>query len=103
MRCLGLIKHAPHDGVAGGRVGCCFIDRCRAAGHDVNFVAHRALAKLRRRILLCLTILSLILCLATVGLWVRSHWRYDNLWYWGGDPKWSESVGVGSVRGELSI
>jgi hypothetical protein len=34
---------------------------------------------LRRRLLACLTILSLILCLATVGLWVRSYWRYDGV------------------------
>src|SRR5580765_2654471 len=35
--------------------------------------------RLLRRLLAGGTILSLILCLATVGLWVRSYWRHDCL------------------------
>lgn len=25
----------------------------------------------------CLTVISLVVCLATVGMWVRSYWRAD--------------------------
>jgi hypothetical protein len=39
--------------------------------------SHRVLSILRRRLFTCLTILSLLLCLATVGLWVRSYWAAD--------------------------
>jgi hypothetical protein len=42
-------------------------------------VAHHVLSILRRRLLDFLTILSLLLCLATVALWVRSYWRYDGV------------------------
>jgi hypothetical protein len=41
--------------------------------------AHAEKGNFRRRLFACLTILSLLLCLATVGLWVRSYWRYDGL------------------------
>jgi hypothetical protein len=41
--------------------------------------SHRALAIFRGRLFGFLTILSLLLCLATVGLWVRSYWRLDGL------------------------
>ena len=34
---------------------------------------------LRRRLFASVCVLSLILCLATVGLWVRSYYRYDRL------------------------
>jgi hypothetical protein len=33
----------------------------------------------RRRLFDFVAIVSLLLCLATVALWVRSYWRYDNL------------------------
>src|SRR5262245_56665305 len=35
----------------------------------------------RRRFLTCLTILSLLLCLAMIALWVRGNWRADTLGY----------------------
>ena len=34
---------------------------------------------MRRRLLNLLTALSLLLCVAAVGLWVRSYWRYDSV------------------------
>ena len=35
----------------------------------------------RRRLFASVSVLSLILCLATVGLWVRSYW-YGDWWGW---------------------
>ena len=40
-------------------------------------MAHRKLAIFRRRIFTALSVLSLLLCVATLALWVRSYWRYD--------------------------
>jgi hypothetical protein len=42
-------------------------------------VAHRKLAIFRRRVFTAVSVLSLLLCLATVALWVRSYWRGDFL------------------------
>jgi hypothetical protein len=42
-------------------------------------VAHGKLAILRRRLFAALSIFSLLLCLATLGLWVRSYWVADSL------------------------
>ena len=42
-------------------------------------MAHRKLAIIRRRIFTALSVLSLLLCVATVALWVRSYWRLDAL------------------------
>jgi hypothetical protein len=36
---------------------------------------------LRQRLFASVTVLSLILCLATVGLWVRSYWKENSLDY----------------------
>jgi len=44
----------------------------------VTNVAHRSLPILRRLFTITAAI-SLLLCIATVGLWVRSHWYYDAL------------------------
>ena len=41
-------------------------------------MAHRVLSILRRRLFTFLTILSLLLCLATIALLVRSYWRVDH-------------------------
>jgi hypothetical protein len=38
-------------------------------------------ANFRRRLLACLSGLSLLLCLATVTVWVRSYWRFDGLFH----------------------
>ena len=37
------------------------------------------IARLRRRLLNLLTLLSLLLCVAVVALWVRSYWVFDRL------------------------
>jgi hypothetical protein len=42
-------------------------------------VAHRVLAIFRRRLVASLTILSLLLCLATLALWVRSYSHFEEL------------------------
>jgi hypothetical protein len=34
-----------------------------------------------RRLFTMLSVLSLVLCLATVALWVRSHAGIDNVWF----------------------
>jgi hypothetical protein len=41
----------------------------------------RRVQTIRRRLFASVCVLSLILCLATVGLWVRSYWRADALYH----------------------
>ena len=57
--------------------------------------------RLLRRLLAGLTILSLILCLATVTLWVRSYWRHDVV-EWVGDEGRLYRCGVRSTSGDMS-
>lgn len=38
------------------------------------------MGRVGRWLLNALTTLSLLLCVAAVGLWVRSYWRCDNIW-----------------------
>src|SRR5204863_401783 len=47
-------------------------------GEVCVFVAHRALQILRRRLFTLFAILSLLLCLATIVMWKRSHAVSDN-------------------------
>src|SRR5215510_12949668 len=60
-------------------------------------------SRFTRRLLTAATILSLLLCLATVGLWVRSYWRQDLLQYsnpYG--PLWKTPwVGLRGAFGEV--
>jgi hypothetical protein len=66
--------------------------------------AHRVLAIFRRRRFDFLTILSLLLCLATVALWVRSYWRYDGLTrYCDARPNVARIFQMRSNFGELGI
>jgi hypothetical protein len=44
-------------------------------------VAHRKLAIFRRRLFTALSVLSLLLCVATLALWVRSYWWRDGMHY----------------------
>jgi hypothetical protein len=68
------------------------------------FVAHRALAILRRRLFDFLTILSLLLCLATAALWVRSYWACYKLTYVRPDSQnRAEFIWMGTNYGELSL
>jgi hypothetical protein len=56
-------------------------------------VAHRKLAILRRRLFTVLSVLSLLFCLATLALWVRSYWRDDFVSYgFGSDTKRSWDI-----------
>ena len=66
-------------------------------------MAHRALAIIRRRLFACLTILSLVLCLATVALWVRSYWRSDTLLRYSSAAQSAQAFGMGSNLGELAL
>jgi hypothetical protein len=66
-------------------------------------VAHHVLAILRRRLLDFLTILSLLLCLATVALWVRSHWRRDLVMHSSDRPRERKIWGAESTSGELTV
>ncbi len=66
-------------------------------------MAHRALAIFRRRLFAGLTILSLVLCLATVALWVRSYWRSDTLYRFSSDAQSAQAFGMWSRFGELAL
>ncbi len=44
-------------------------------------MAHRKLAIIRRRTFTALSVLSLLLCVATLALWVRSYFRADHVSY----------------------
>jgi hypothetical protein len=61
-------------------------------------VAHRKRAIIRRRTLTALSVLSLLLCVATLMLWVRSYWRLDVVFY-RFDPgySWSMSSALGHI------
>ena len=61
------------------------------------------LAIIRRRLFVFLTILSLPLCLATVALWVRSYWCYDNLEHSSSGPASFQGFGMESIGGELGV
>ena len=44
-------------------------------------MAHRRLAIFRRRVFTVLSVPSLLLCVATVALWVRSYWQRDAIFH----------------------
>jgi hypothetical protein len=44
-------------------------------------VAHRKLAIIRRRVFTALSVLPLLLCVATLALWARSYFRADHVSY----------------------
>src|SRR5687768_14857364 len=50
-----------------------------------------------------MTVLSLVLCLATVELWVRSYWRSDGLLRFQSDADTRKAFGTWSTVGELSL
>jgi hypothetical protein len=66
-------------------------------------VAHHVLSILRRRLLDSLTILSLLLCLATVALWVRSYRRSESLSFHYGHTERAEYSAVESAFGKLTL
>jgi hypothetical protein len=59
----------------------------------------------RRRLFNFAAVVSLVFCLATVGLWVRSHWMryYVSVGWLGTAPRSFAGVVVDSVRGQLSL
>ena len=69
-------------------------------------MAHRALSIFRRRLLDFLAILSLLLCLASVALLVRSrYWQSDHLFFSRGvqGAPWVGMFGISSASGELAL
>jgi hypothetical protein len=67
------------------------------------FVVHLNLAIFRRRLFNFLTLLSLLLCLATVALWMRSYSRRQALLLFATSPGWIERLAIESLVGELSL
>jgi hypothetical protein len=55
---------------------------------------------MKRRLFTALSVLSLLLCIATLALWVRSYWQFDH-------TAWFSRMGVGftsnSMRGHFQI
>jgi hypothetical protein len=67
-------------------------------------VACRVLAILRRRSFDFLTIVSLLLCLATVALWVRSYWRLDLFAYVRAvDSESTRNFGIRNLPGAVEV
>jgi hypothetical protein len=64
-------------------------------------VAHRSFPFLRGRLFTIISALSLLLCLATLALWVRSYWVNDDLQYLR-QPS-SASFGMQGNCGELVL
>jgi hypothetical protein len=56
---------------------------------------------IRRRLLTCLSVLSLILCVGTVALWVRSYWRDDGLDWPSGNANAAVGTGIYSSGGTV--
>ena len=62
--------------------------------------------RLRRITFNALTALSLVLCLATAGVWVRSHWIVDSLQWYRGDHYtrvWHSNPAAIANRGTLTV
>ena len=70
----------------------------------MHVVAHRKLAIFRRRLFTALSVLSLLLCVATLALWVRSYSRQYIIRYKGGLTNDAfRTWWIQSVVGELEI
>jgi hypothetical protein len=63
-------------------------------------VAHRKLAIFRRGLFTALSVLSLLLCVATLALWVRSFHRLDRMTYL---ERGALSIDVQSIRGQIEV
>jgi hypothetical protein len=63
-------------------------------------VAHRKLAIFRRRLFTAVSVVSLLLCVATLALWVRSYHRLDRASYL---ERSSLSIDVQSIRGQIEV
>jgi hypothetical protein len=61
------------------------------------------MSRLRRIIFTGLTVLSLLLCVATVVLWVRSYWRYERISLITDDSATFRSVAVLKGRIECDV
>lgn len=66
-------------------------------------VAHRKPAMIRWRLFTAASVLSLLLCVATLSLWVRSYWGFDVLAHCRADGQISHICGVQYGRGELNV
>src|SRR5688572_29703353 len=66
-------------------------------------VADRKRAIIRRRIFPALSVLSLLLCVATLALWVRSYWRRDIVSYAQDRGDTLRSLVSQSVLGEIVV
>ena len=62
-------------------------------------MAHRKLAIFGRRLFTALSVLSLLLCVATLVLWVRSYWRVDVVTRLDGN-RW---IGIQSAAGHFDV
>jgi len=59
--------------------------------------------QMKRRLFNLLAAVSLVLCLATLPLWVRSYWRSDDLSYTRSTQEELVNFGPQSTYGELSV
>ena len=68
-------------------------------GHRPAVVGWPAVRRLLRILIDALTILSLLFCLASAGLWVRSYWRGDDVGRAGGRLADGSRVYIGGLSG----
>src|SRR5688572_17981963 len=81
-------RHAADDAVSGGAGEQLGMAHLPFAICHLTSRYNDRVKSFRRRLFASVSVLSLILCLATVGLWVRSYWICDHLRFTSSPTNW---------------